>query len=256
MRVLRLLAVGLAIAVCWAGSAGATAIHGSFVGTNYTFGTPGASGQLVQETSNAGDPEPLFGAPVVSGNSLLFSPPAFTAQASGAFGFADTGSQLQFELIGNTLSDYIDVVTITEFGDAVFVGPLATAATSGFINMTMFVTVLEVNGVAISAITDSVVGTFTVGPSLNAVANPGSTNWQGTTSIDVDAFLAAHSIVGSATKVRVALDNDLYAFSEAGSVAKIQKKTANGVVVSVPEPSALALLALGCLSLGLRARRS
>ena len=256
MRSTALLTAALATALLSAGSAGATAIHGSFVGTNYTFGTPGVSGQLVQETSNAGDPEPLFGAPVVSGNSLLFSPPAFTAQATGAGGFADTGSQLQFELIGNTAGDFIDIITIQEFGDAVFVGPLATTATGTFVNMTMFVTVMEVNGAAIAPITTSVAGTFTLGPSLDAVNNPGTNLWQGTTVIDVDAFLASQSILGSATKVRVALDNDLYAFSEGGTLAKVQKKVTNGVVVTVPEPSALALLAFGCLSLGLRARRS
>lgn len=255
MRSLRLLTVALAAALWLAGSAGATAIHGSFVGTNYTFGTPGASGQLVQETSNAGDPEPLFGAPVVSGNVLLFSPTAFTASASGAGGFVDTGSQLQFELIGNTAGDFIDKITIQEFGDAVFVGG-GTAATGGFINMTFFVTVLEVNGSAITPIVTSVAGTFTVGPFFDLVSNPGTTLWKGEAVIDVDAVLAANSIVGSATKVRVAADNDLYAYSEAGTLAKIQKKVTNGVVITVPEPSALALLALGLLSLGLHARRS
>ena len=258
MRFLRLLTVSLAAALWLAGPAGATAIHGQFIGTDFTFGTFGGSGQLVQETSNAGDPEPLFGAPVVSGNALLFSPPAFTAQASGTGGFADTGSQLQFELIGNTASDFIDKITIKEFGDVAFAGvPTATTATGTFINMTLFVTVMEVNGLAIAPQTTSVAGVFTVGPSFNAVAQGQNTTtlWQGTAFVDVDAFLASLSIVGSATKVRVGLDNDLYAFSETGTLAKVQKKVANGLVVTVPEPSALALLALGFLSLGLRARR-
>jgi hypothetical protein len=56
--------------------------------------------------------------------------------------------------------------------------------------------------------------------------------------------------------VRVALDNDLYAYSEAGTSSKVQKKVTNGLVVTVPEPGALALLVLGCLSLGLRGRRA
>jgi hypothetical protein len=258
MRFFKLGSIALVTALVLAGSAGATAIHGQFVGTDFTFGTFGASGQLVQETSNLGDPEPLFGAPVVSGNALLFSPPAFTASATGAGGFADTGSQLQFELVGNTVTDYIDKITIQEFGDVVFAGvPFATAATGSFINMTLFVTVMEVNGSAIGPITGSVAGSFTVGPTFDAVTQGQNTTtlWQGTAFFDVDAFLAANSIVGSATKVRVALDNDLYAYSEAGTTSKVQKKVANGLVVTVPEPSALVLLALGCLSLGLRARR-
>jgi hypothetical protein len=260
MRLFQLRSIVVSAAICLlAGSAGATAIHGQFVGTDFTFGTFGPSGQLVQETSNPGDPEPLFGAPVVSGNVLLFSPTAFTANATGAGGFVDTGSQLQFELIGNTSSDFIDKITIQEFGDVVFAGvPTATAATGTFINMTLFVTVMEVNGSAIAPITGSVAGSFTVGPSFDAVTQGQNTTtlWQGTAFFDVDAFLAANSIVGSATKVRVALDNDLFAFSEAGTSSKVQKKVANGIVVTIPEPSALALLALVCLSLGLRARRS
>lgn len=238
-----------------AGAAGATAIHGSFVGTDYTFGTPGVTGQLVQETSNAGDPEPLFGAPVVVGNVLLFSPAAFTAQASGAGGFADTGSQLQFELVGNTALDFIDKITLQEFGDAVFVG-LGTAATGAFINMAGFVTVLEVDGSAITPLVIGFTGTFTAGPSFDLVSNPGTTLWKGEAVVDIDAALAANSIpfTGGATKVRVSLDNDLYAFSEAGTLAKVQKKVANGVVITVPEPAALAWLALGALGFALRRR--
>lgn len=66
------------------------------------------------------------------------------------------------------------------------------------------------------------------------------------------------SVVANATRIHLALDNDLFAGSEAGTSAKIQKKVVDGpsIIISVPEPSALTLLALGCLALGLRARRS
>jgi hypothetical protein len=57
--------------------------------------------------------------------------------------------------------------------------------------------------------------------------------------------------------VEISVNNDLYVFSEAGSVAKLQKKDANGIVITVvPEPASLALLMLGCLILGVRFRES
>lgn len=227
--------LGLAVA------ANATAIHPNVITTKWSF-------TGIQETSNAGDPEPLWGAPIASGDVLLFSPPAFTAQANNG-GFADTGSQLQMMIKGNSPTDIIDKITIQEFGDAVFVGA-GTAATGGFINMAGFITVLEVSGIAVAPTVIGFIGTFTVGPSFSLPANPGTTLWKGTGFIDVAALVA------NATKVMVSLDNDLYVYTEAGTFAKIQKKVTNGVVITVPEPGTLALFGLVCLGVRLRVRRS
>jgi len=241
MRSVYAAALALAGLLCSAGVANAipTQPYGTFVGTDFTFID-------VQETTNAGDPAQLFEAPVVVGNVLLFDPSAFTATASNGAS-ADNGSQLQFDVEGNTGTDYIDKITIQEFGDSLFVG--GTAGTWGYINMTMFVTVLEINGVADLKPTQSVVGTFTLGPLFDSVSTPGSQVWSGTAFIDVSALYA------NVTKVKVALDNDLLVFSETGSFAKIQKKVADGVVVTVPEPTTLALLACAGLALVLRGRR-
>src|SRR5262245_58498617 len=101
----------------------ATINHGNFVGTNVTFGN-------VSETSTFGDPEPLFEAPTVSGNSLLFSPSNFTATTSGAGGLDQTGALLQTIITSNALTT-IDILNFTEFGDATLIGP-ANAGTGVF----------------------------------------------------------------------------------------------------------------------------
>jgi PEP-CTERM motif len=201
------------------------------------------------------DPAVLFGAATNSGDVLLFSPPAFTATAANGT-FDETGSQLQLMIGGNSPADIIDKITIQEFGDAVFTDPFSngTAGTGGYLSMSGFITVLEVSGVSVAPTVIGFVGTFSLGSTPNLVSNPGTSLWSGTAFIDVAA------VVANATKVMVSLDNDLWAYSETGSpvgtTAKIQKKISNGVVITVPEPGAIALLALAGLGALLRTRRS
>ena len=58
--------LSLAMLLLAAGMAGATVSHPDYFGPNYSFTS-------IQETSTFGDPEPLFGAPLGVGDSLLFS---------------------------------------------------------------------------------------------------------------------------------------------------------------------------------------
>ena len=116
-------------------------------------------------------------------------------------------------------------------------------------NMTLFVTVLEVNGVrGQQPSRSSVNGTFTPGVQHRPADLPGHVR-SGRVGGDRrcgDALGVGTRHRGNATKVRVALDNDLFVLSESGTTAKLQKKVADGVVVTVPEPASFALLALGC----------
>jgi len=243
MRGLKLVAA-LAAAMFIAGSAGATTIYTDVVTPNWTYSS-------IQESSSYGDPEPLFGQPLGSGNDLVFFPADFKAASTGG-GVDATGSHLQITITSNSPSHTIDTLNLTEFGDVVLAGFLGTGATGAQVSLAGFVTVLETTAGAISPVVIPFIGTYSPTNLFLFTTHPGTTLWSASISIDIE------SIVPDATKVVLSLDNDLFAASEATTSAKIQKKVVDGpaIVVSVPEPAALALLALGTLGLGLRARRA
>ncbi len=241
MRTLTLTAV-LALFVA-APAALATTTYPDYYGTNIDF-------TLIQETSNSGDPEPLFGAPTGTGNQLLFFPPNFVAQAAGASGYDLTGAQLQMQVSGSGSLDTITDVLFTEAGDATLLGA-GTAGTMTFASLAGQVTVLaDING-PITPVIISFTGTFSPSDTLTLPSDFGTTTWSGTVSVDVA------SVVPNATVAFISLDNDLYAFSEAGTSAKIQKKVASGpaiLVTVIPEPATGSLLGLGLIGLALSKR--
>jgi hypothetical protein len=241
-------------------SALATTSYPDYFGPNVAF-------TGIQETSTFGDPEPLFGAPTGSLNQLLFFPANFTATTAGANGFDQTGAQLQMTFTANPLNT-ITQVNITEFGDATLIG--ANLGTGVFASMAGFLTVMEVNGLPVTPLVIGfnagglVNGSFTPaalgGAGLNGIANPGSSLWSGTVSVDVDAelILAGYLPTDHATKVVLSFDNDLYAYTgPTGVSAKIQKKVVDGpaiIIEVIPEPGTFALLCGGLVALTLRAR--
>lgn len=216
------------------------------------YAGPGVTYTLMQEASSSGDPEPLFDAPTGVGDQLLFFPPAFTASTAGAAGFDHTGSQFQARVTSNNLASVITSVNITEFGDAQIFGAGGTASTGTFAALAGFITVLETTSGPISPVVIPFTGIFAPGSNLTYTTNFGVTIWSGTVSVNVAAS------VPNATKIQISLDNDLYAFSEAGTTAKIQKKVVNGpavIIDVIPEPGTALLIGSGLLILGIRERR-
>ncbi|MDH3210935.1 MAG: PEP-CTERM sorting domain-containing protein [Myxococcales bacterium] len=239
-----LLGVGLVHVIAPSALALTTCGTGTFNGTDVDF-------LQVQEASSFGDPEPLFcsGPTAVAGNTLTFFPANFSAIAAGG-SFDQTGSQLQAEITTTSVMT-IDQILITEFGDVVLTG-IGTAATGTFVSMAGFVTVLEVLGAPVTPTVIGFLGTFTPSNLTALPGDLGTTLWSGSTLVDVA------SVVPNATKVQLSFDNDLTAFSEAGTTAKIQKKVGGPINITViPEPATLALLCGGVLVMGLlrRSRR-
>lgn len=257
----RLLSLIAVVALGFGQSAFATTVHPTYTGPQIDF-------TLIQETTQTPafgppDGEPLFGAPTGVGNSLQFFPTAFSA-VGGAGSFDDTHSLLQVEMESlNPTFDTIDIINITEFGDALISGPGGTAATAIFLRMSGTITITETTAGAINE-TFNWSGTFNVGTPAGAGAaffdyttNLGNTNWSGTASIDVGALLATKGIFDGATKAVLTYNDQIQAFSEATTSATVNKKAATGpgvIIEVIPEPTTGLLLAGGLIALGIRAR--
>ena len=234
-------------------------------GTNFNFGgsptfvdpIANPSGKM-QETNDDGSATALYGAPAVSGDSLLFTPANFLAQAAGAGGLDTTGAQFQVVMTATALGATIDTLNISEFGDTTLFGA-GTGATASYVGMSGLLTITEANGAPIAPVvicfpgpcTNQSAVTYSPAQFFLLPGDFGTKNWSASVSIDVA------SVVANATKAILSLDNDLIASSEAGTTSKIQKKLVDGpsiIVEVIPEPGTFALLSAGLLALTLRAR--
>lgn len=227
----------------FAAPAWATTVYGNYSGTTVDF-------LGVQETAVAPDVEPLFEAPTVVGDSLLFSPSAFLAQASGGTdpGNLDTTSSLLEMTLSATNGSFLEEIVITEAGDTFLAGPLGTAGTSTFVGMSGVVTVTAANGVPIAPVIINYTGIFDQ-DTFVLQTDAGSSSWLGSATIDIA------SVVPNATEATFDLDNFLFAASEGGTSALIQKKVSNALIISLPEPTTAALLGLGLLGAAVTGRR-
>lgn len=238
LRSLLLLGCSLLLATV-AAPAFATTVHGDYFGTTVDF-------LGVQETTNsAGDAEPLFEAPTVIGNQLFFFPSNFVAQSSGGSGPDTTASLLEMTLQAS-IGTYIDTINISEFGDTSLAGA-GTAVTGTFVGLSGVVTILASDTPGPWA-PINFVATFDQ-DTFMLPGDAGSSAWAGSADIDVAGSVA------NVTQAYLQIDNFLFAGSEAGTSSFIQKKVDGALVITVPEPTSLALVGLGLLGAGLLGRR-
>ncbi len=240
----------LLAAVAWAAVAVPTSVlagpvfeYGDFFGDNVNF--------LNVRESSGTDEGPLYGAPTLAGDGLSWNPVAFNAFSSGGGAPDLTDGTLAFTIEAHP-GGAIPQVFFEESGDYTVAG-VGTSSTLASVAGRVFVTIIEVDGMAIAPLTTN--EAFSHSPTnglfrLTDYPFPGviGAEWQGSVTINLDQVLAAENISGSATRVLISLDNSLLAVSEADSTAFIAKKT---FIHVVPEPTSLLLLAplAGCMAL-------
>jgi hypothetical protein len=256
------LAAAAGIAPFAAGAQGAV-VYGNFDGTDINYlNVTETPTQLPGPT-----PTELFGPPVISGNTLEFSPTNFMIAVSGGSNeFQD--SHLTTNIV-STDTSYPKTINLIEGGGwAVGGGTAATTAMETLIN-DLFIT--SVNGVSVNPIpvTPTITFTDTNSGSANVVTTSDSIefqssagfstgSWNAAATFNLTAALAADGLSGSVTGLTLGLDNQLDGTSEANSDAFIDKKyfdiTTN--TSSVPEPATggIAMMAMAAVALRRKAK--
>lgn len=216
---------------------------------------PGTVKYLDVAESSTTDSTPLYGAPTITGNLLDFDPSSFGAYAIGS-GSADvTDGQLNFT-VSAIDGKSIKSITVSEGGDFTFTGATPTASSLVVARAITIISILEVDGVALlNPIDLTSTKTFSADyASFGGAPVPDAGFWSIEDIIDIEGALAPGYNLG-ATKIEVAINNQLSAISDQGTISWIAKKDFNITVPSVPEPSSLMLLTASAV-LAVRRRRA
>ena len=230
---------------------------------NYTGGTVSFLGITETTSEDLATTEGWFGAPIAGlDDSLHFTPNNFAVQADGDPGVDFKDSKLEFTIDAATGRD-IDSVEFEEGGGFSLVGGDAgtwvEVAAYGFLRIEKVVlddvesdvTVTQNFQMLFKKI-DPQGEPWGDGMFDSAADGYGSNGWEGELKIDVDQILIDAGIAGKASQVYFVMDNTLTAVNQDGTLARIDKKIADGLVITVPgvpEPATMALLGLGALLL-------
>lgn len=207
--------------------------YGDFFGTDVAF--------LNVREGSATDPVPLYGAPLVVDNRLLFNPLTFTSFAND--GDADVTSGTLSVRIEAGEASFLEVIRITETGDFTMLGT-GTDATSA-----------TINGLAVATDIDPGVGDTLTSPLAVTPDAPYFLPVDG----DFGEFEAVTEIDLSGLGIRAVilnLNNNLQTTSEEGTSSFIQKKTVEIEVedIPIPEPTTAMLLAVAAVGIVRRRR--
>jgi hypothetical protein len=259
--------VGLVLAgVVWIAATPARALavqvnYGTHAGTHVNY---------VNVTEDTAGPLPLFGAPIVSGDSIDFNPTGFIASSTN-IGSDTTDSNLVFGVTAKSGSRIRSII-LAEAGDTTLGGNVSAGSmgTASAVFAGGVLDIHEVDFVGINHISVPFSLTFTPSGGTFFLGTDGgggpifSTMWTGSVALDIEAILIANGFTiprgpldadGGATRISIDMDNTLQAVSELGTSATIGKKdfgvlahVANvphepGGGPEVPEPAALAVFA-------------
>jgi len=203
----------------------------------------------------------LFGKPIVSGDSLDFTPINFDAISQfQSPAFDHTDGHLTFVAMAKGANDAIQNIKFAE-GGALTVAGIGTNMTLADVSAVGFLQISHVDGNPINVITIDIDLKFNFGSNgvlMNngewRLGSQGIVNgfpWKGEQLIDLNQELINRGITNftrGATKVTVSLDNTLMAQSELQGGAFIDKKDFFIVTVNVPEPASCGLAMLGLLA--------
>lgn len=252
-KLINVLAAVLFVAIAAANSQAAAINYGDFSGSTVDF--------LGVTENSITDPTPLFGAPLVVSDAILFNPTGFGATSSGGSPSIDITDGLLKMMIMAKPGKAIDSLLLEEAGDYTLAG-VGTVLTQTWVNAAVFVQIIELTTGPISPISLSDNLTFTPNAgNYDLVNEPGiGIIWTGSLFMDIQAALSDLGIEAQATKLLFTMDNTLVAQSESGSVAFIQKKNVGGFGMTVniiPVPATLwtGLALLGSLGVVRRSRR-
>ena len=236
---------------CLANNALATTMYPDVMGESVWFRN------ISENAKTPGDPEPLYGPPTASVNTLVFDPNIFDFSASSNDPLVDTTDGALSLMIEAKDGSALTSLSLEEGG---FVNLFTLsgdpfAAVSGLIK----ITINEIDGLAVTPIKlPGVIPIFSPSGgdfqhSVDASSPLFSSAWTGTAEFDLAGQLVERGLNfdNGVTKITIALDNFLLAAAgEVGSLASIDKKDFSITVDTdgdpkVPEPIGLALAGLG-----------
>jgi hypothetical protein len=226
-------------------AAQATVMYPDVSGTSVDF-------SAIAEGSPTGDPEPLYGAPIPNGDSLVFPTTASFSATSGSGGPADqTDGKLTY-IITAKPGAYVTGVNMSESGVTTLNAPFGGDAFTSVI-ASADIKILEISGAPVVSPNQAYFFTFSTPNSFlhsaDATGPSFNDNWAASLSVAMPA---------NVTKLLVVVDNYLYAATVGvGTGAFIDKQGFDlDIDTVVPEPTTMLLSWLGISFIALRRRGS